>query len=1285
MISSVIKEAQDLSVRGRLTEALDHLVQHEDALSDSVAWWRQQGLILEQMERLEEALERFEYAQALAKQHGWLRVDIARVLEKQGQNDEALLRLLSPPIEDEVFPYAINVSARLAKSTGNDELLVETARRACALGGNEWALLELGQALQGRGHASWAKKILGKISAEHPASISANRKLGEIAIAEGDNSEAERRLRLAAAEASDSWTSLDLANILAKRGEYTEAFWILSQAQIKFPDEPWLLKNAAEYSLKLGSAEFAISLRSKISQDHPAYKDCLRFFSCFLNESHNIDALRRFTSAALAKRAYDLLEPALAASLRLSDFTAYWEALVSARKDGNMDDKLAFALIGAATQGRCLDECRTIFQDITQNSALHTHLADVIALQSCKTGNTEHVSTHFRKTLHSPRSGENSLHIARQLASAGIYDEALAILATVHANDAQKLSALRAVVDIGQTAGESKLVLNALQEIEARIPTDTWIGFQIAERLEALGERGAAINKFKEIPPGNMPFLAAQRRLLNLDGQLWSQAERQAVLARTMTGAPKETNGQLELIIFLIEAKEFKAAWKILKDLPQEVQNGVDGQIAIARILNGEGRKREAMACLEALGETAPNTAHTLLASLKRDVGDLASAEVILERVVAGNSQDFWSYLSLADIARQRGAPTRAEQWLAAAQSLKPGNVSIDLAQAQIYADAEKWQEALDLLEQTEVRHPGNQAIMTRRAHVFRDAGRHDEALVQHASINDKFPNDIEAWIDRAEEEFRQGYLTESHESLLRARELSPRHPRLLAVLAARAVTRDDLDTAIELQRQAAAIEPKTLWSQLALSHTLSLLGQFDEAIKTIDQVETHFDRTPQSIAARADLLRRTGYLASARALLTEGKAQFPDNFHLWFQAAQIDIDLGAFEEVDAALSMPPVHNAGERASLHLCRAMLAMARWEFQIAISELHSAISHSPSHGHALSLLSTAQLLNLDLANMAQTLKSITRLNWARAELRGDTHNPSQSHAGQLLDEFLIDADGLEALRTALSLPTTERLTKLANILQRYPDYTAAAIMWMIEARRQGVFSDRSATGTLNEKQIPRRLFQFWDTDVPPNEVLHLMKSWTESHPNWEYQKLSSRDARKFLDQTYGNTALAAYDRAREPAMKADIIRLALLAAFGGVYVDADDRCVTAIEPLLQTGDRLIVYQEDLGSIGNNFIAAVPSHPIILDALTRAIEAINRGDGDIVWLATGPGLLTRCLAHAITSEEGVKYLTDTRVLTRHELAHYNAIHCLTAYKSTKLHWSRTSFGKRIVKMPF
>ena len=195
--------------------------------------------------------------------------------------------------------------------------------------------------------------------------------------------------------------------------------------------------------------------------------------------------------------------------------------------------------------------------------------------------------------------------------------------------------------------------------------------------------------------------------------------------------------------------------------------------------------------------------------------------------------------------------------------------------------------------------------------------------------------------------------------------------------------------------------------------------------------------------------------------------------------------------------------------------------------------------------------------------------------------------------------------------------------------------------------------------------------------PDDIRKLCEGWRAAHPDHAYACFSRASAAGFLDATRIAGVRLAFERAVEPAMKADIFRLAYLFFVGGFYLDADDRCLAPLTTI-DTGDcDLIIHQEDYGTVGNNFLGAAPRHPAIGMALAGAIEALNRGDADVVWLATGPGLLTRALARHL-AEDLPERLARTRVLQRHELRHSLAMHCASSYKLTGRHWIRSVFHR-------
>jgi hypothetical protein len=103
-------------------------------------------------------------------------------------------------------------------------------------------------------------------------------------------------------------------------------------------------------------------------------------------------------------------------------------------------------------------------------------------------------------------------------------------------------------------------------------------------------------------------------------------------------------------------------------------------------------------------------------------------------------------------------------------------------------------------------------------------------------------------------------------------------------------------------------------------------------------------------------------------------------------------------------------------------------------------------------------------------------------------------------------------------------------------------------------------------------------------------------------------------------------------------------------------------------------LVLYREYLGTLGNNFLAAAPDHPVIRAALVQATAAINRGDQEILWLSTGPGLITRSVAQQLATGDAL--LGALRIWSRREMLRFVSIHCSAGYKDTVQHWTRAAF---------
>jgi mannosyltransferase OCH1-like enzyme len=125
-------------------------------------------------------------------------------------------------------------------------------------------------------------------------------------------------------------------------------------------------------------------------------------------------------------------------------------------------------------------------------------------------------------------------------------------------------------------------------------------------------------------------------------------------------------------------------------------------------------------------------------------------------------------------------------------------------------------------------------------------------------------------------------------------------------------------------------------------------------------------------------------------------------------------------------------------------------------------------------------------------------------------------------------------------------------------------------------------------------------------------YIVKQLKQYLTGWEYKFFTDDDIMKFFDEnphkdypdiknkfhsfTYGEH-------------KADLFRYYYIFMKGGVFVDSDLMLYDSIDTIL--GDKKFVSVRALqpkGSVYNGFLAAIPAHPIVLDALNHAYTVDN-----------------------------------------------------------------------------
>jgi len=168
------------------------------------------------------------------------------------------------------------------------------------------------------------------------------------------------------------------------------------------------------------------------------------------------------------------------------------------------------------------------------------------------------------------------------------------------------------------------------------------------------------------------------------------------------------------------------------------------------------------------------------------------------------------------------------------------------------------------------------------------------------------------------------------------------------------------------------------------------------------------------------------------------------------------------------------------------------------------------------------------------------------------------------------------------------------------------------------------------------IPKIIHQTYKNETIPTvwqgaqascKVLH------DKEDGWEYKLWTDEMGLEFIQAEYP-WFYDTFSGYRYPIQRADAIRYFVLAHYGGVYIDLDDGCNRALEPLLSYP--AFVRRTIPTGISNDVMGAVPRHPFFM----RVIEQIENYDRS--WIlpyitvmgSTGPLFLSVMWRH-YTSE--------------------------------------------------
>ncbi len=936
--------------------------------------------------------------------------------------------------------------------------------------------------------------------------------------------------------------------------------------------------------------------------------------------------------------------------------------------------EMADELRGSGRFAAAEDAYRAVLAAAPGHAAARRGLAHCARQRGDTAAALEHVSALAQAR---PDDQGAQLELAEALRAAGRIDAAEAVYEAILGADAKNVAARLGLAKCARLRGAPAAALAHLQAATGAAPENFWAWVDLGDLSRDLGRLDAAEDAYHRVLLIERGRVQAWIGLGHCARRRGARRQALAAFQAAILADASHPGAHLEAALELRELGLLDPAEQLCRDVLARDPGNTAARIALAQCAGRRGRRRESLALLRAAAADPANPAVALeIAADLRELGDLDGAAALCRAVAARLPDHAEAALGLGFVARAQGDRAAAAAQFRRAATLQPDHAGAWLELAFEQREAGDTAAAIATAEAVLQRLPDHLPALLSLGQSERQAGRHAPARAWFARAAAAHPGQPASLVELAVEERFAGNQARADALLAQALALDPLYVPAILRQAEHALLAFDAAAALAITREACAAQPGQTALRLGLAEALAALGEIEAAFAELAALEAEQGPLPAIRVKQLLLLRRDGDLFAAHALAVATAELYPRHFAVWMERLQAALLVGT--EAAALLAAAPVGSQAEQAALHRGRGWVAERSWDLADARAHYAAAAALLPEDAGVQHDLLRVLVLTLDLSAARDALQEFCRLTAHSTRLQNKSLNVSQTHFGQIIDEYRLD-ESVGLAVTLSGLPAPDRARQLRRAVAEHPDSTALAVSLLVALRQDGVLAQwrPGVAGT-----IPPVIAQFWDTAPPPPDVLRLMATWPAHNPQHRVVRFDDAAAQRFLAERLPEDVLRAYRHVREPAQQADLFRLAWLAEHGGVYADADDRCIAKLATILPEHAELVLFQEELGTVANDFIAARPGHPLLRRALTLAVTAINRGDADVVWLSTGPGLLTRALGQWLpdwAADEPVALPPGLVVLDRHELFQAVATGCMTGYKKTQRHWSNSSFAGR------
>jgi Glycosyltransferase sugar-binding region containing DXD motif len=154
----------------------------------------------------------------------------------------------------------------------------------------------------------------------------------------------------------------------------------------------------------------------------------------------------------------------------------------------------------------------------------------------------------------------------------------------------------------------------------------------------------------------------------------------------------------------------------------------------------------------------------------------------------------------------------------------------------------------------------------------------------------------------------------------------------------------------------------------------------------------------------------------------------------------------------------------------------------------------------------------------------------------------------------------------------------------------------------------------------------IIQYWHSEQIPDSVAEHIETFRSLNPDLPHMVFSEDSAATLIEERLGLQHLHAFSSCATPIMQANYFRCCAILAMGGVYSDADQRCVRPLRQFLPPAGCGRLYRAPHGVIQNGaFAFGSPGHAfleLVVEIATANIEKRLEGRSQFV---TGYAIFT------------------------------------------------------------